>query len=137
MSFDSLPVVWINCESAPFLDYIGAGLKIFETRGRNVLRALVEKRVILAETGRGRHLARYTAVIDYAVPVYDRKIWDVLRGDADHPGHLVPVDNQYDWKPNTRVKWLYRLTEVEQIPIPFTVTHYDNIGRSWAIMKEE
>ena len=108
-------VVWINSSSAPFLDDIFNRLKPFETRSRNMLASLIGKRVILAESSRGQRLARCSAVIRSVTPVASKAEWDALRSL-----HRVPVGNQYDWKPGTRVKYLYKLTDVRRLR-PFRI----------------
>lgn len=108
-------VVWINSSSAPFLDDIYARLKPFETRSRNMLRSLVGTRVILAESARKQRLARCSVIIRSVRRVTSWEEWDALR-----PLHRVPVGNQYDWKPETKVKYLYELTDIRRLR-PFRV----------------
>ena len=117
-------VVWINSSSAPFMDDIGALLKRLETRNRNMLGFLVGQRVILAESKNGQRLARYSVVIRSARQVFSRKEWDALR-----PLHRVPVGNQYDWKPGTKVKYLYELSDLRRIR-PFRVPEGVPRGRT-------
>ena len=120
-----IPVVGINSTSAPFMADIGAGLKRIETRNRNMLGGLVGRRVILAETKQGGYLAMYSAVIRFARPIYSREAWDELR-----PQHRVPAGSKYDWKDNTRVKWLYGLSSVCSL-CPFLVPEGVRHGRTW------
>lgn len=108
-------VVWINSSSAPFLDDIYDRLKPFETRSRDMLGCLVGKRVILAESSRRQRLARCSVVIRSVLRVTSREEWDALR-----PLHRVPVGNKYDWKPETKVKYLYELTDMRRLR-PFRV----------------
>lgn len=120
-----IPVVFINCSRFPFLQWIISGLKIYETRSRDMLRSLVGQRVLLAETGRGgRPVVRCSAVIDHSVTC-DRAGFDRLR-------HLtrVPKDSAYDWQPATRKKVLYRLTDVVAVA-PFPVPEGPRHGRVW------
>lgn len=119
-------VVWVNSSSAPFLDDICARLKPLETRSRNMLGSLVGQRVTLAESAHHRRLARCTAVIRSVHAVYTREEWDALR-----PLHRVPVGNMYDWKPGTRVKYLYELTDLRRLR-PFRIMEYIPHGRSFA-----
>ena len=117
-------VVWINSSSAPFMDDIGALLKRLETRNRDMLGFLVGQRVILAESKNGQRLARYSVVIRSARQVFSRDEWDALR-----PLHRVPVGNQYDWKPGTKVKYLYELSDLRRIR-PFRVPEGIPRGRT-------
>ena len=117
-------VVWINSSSAPFMDDIGALLKRLETRNRDMLGFLVGQRVILAESKNGQRLARYSVVIRSARQVFSRKEWDALR-----PLHRVPVGNKYDWKPGTKVKYLYELSDLRRIR-PFRVPEGVPRGRT-------
>lgn len=119
-------VVWINSSSAPFLDDICARLKPFETRSKDMLGSLIGQRVVLAESARGKHLARCSVVIRSVRAVYSREEWDALR-----PLHRVPVGNKYDWKPGTRVKYLYELTDLRRLR-PFRIMEYIPHGRSFA-----
>lgn len=117
-------VVWINSSSAPFMDDIGALLKRLETRNRDMLGFLVGQRVILAESKNGQRLARYSVVIRSARQVFSRDEWEALR-----PLHRVPVGNQYDWKPGTKVKYLYELSDLRRIR-PFRVPEGIPRGRT-------
>lgn len=119
-------VVWINSSSAPFLDDICARLKPFETRSRDMLGSLKGQRVIFAESARGARLARCSAVIRSVLTVTSREQWEALR-----PLHRVPVGNIYDWKPETKIKYLYELASI-RILRPFRIPE-EGIphGRSW------
>lgn len=129
-----IPAVFINCDRFPFIDWIMArrSRKTDESRTRNMLRALVGQRVILAETRRGRRpVARCYAVIRSAQAVRSREEWDSLRRR-----HRVPAGSAYDWQPDTRIKWLYELTDVVPVhpfPLPDGVRH----GRVWMEYIEE
>lgn len=120
-----MPVVFINCSRFPFIDWIMHRRKLDETRTRNMLRALIGQRVYLAETGNGRPLCRCTAVIGEPVPIRSRKDWDRLR-----PRHRVPVGSQYDWQPETTVKYLYPISDVWPCA-PFTPSEGIRHGRIW------
>jgi hypothetical protein len=110
-----MTVVFINCSSVPFLDLIMALRKRFETRTRNTLRAVVGRRVFLAETGSGhRPLVRCSAIIGEPVVVRSREQWEQVR-----PACHVPAGSAYDWTPSTKAKYLYPLIDV--VPCaPFT-----------------
>lgn len=117
-------VVWINSSSAPFMDDIGALLKCYETRNKKMLHFLIGQRVILAESKSGKRQARYSVVIRSVTEVRSREQWDALR-----PLHRVPVGNMYDWKPGTKVKYLYKLSGLRRLR-PFTVPEGVPRGRT-------
>lgn len=118
-----IPVIGINSSSAPFMDDIGALLKRLETRSKNMLGPYVGQRVILAETKQGGYIARYSVVIRSARAIRSAEEWDALR-----PLHRVPVGNMYDWKPDTRVKWVYELSDLRKLR-PFRVPEGVRHGR--------
>lgn len=118
-------VVWINSSSAPFLDDICARLKPYETRSKNMLGALVGQRVIFAESARGARLARCSGVIKSVLTVTSPEQWEALR-----PMHRVPVGNMYDWKPETKIKYLYEFANI-RILRPFRIPEGIPHGRSW------
>ena len=120
-----IPVVFINCRLFPFLVWIMSGRKLYESRTRNTLRALVGQRVYLAETGRGAPVVRASAIIAEVVPVYSRSVWRQLRS-----AHRVPAGSAYDWQPGARVKYLYRMAAVAPVP-PFTPPEGVRHGRVW------
>ena len=122
----TVPVVFINCSRFPFLDLIIDEYKLDETRTRNTLRAVVGKRVLLAETGHGRPpLVRASAVIGAPVVIRSREEWDRLRSR-----HRVPAGSAYDWTPSTTVKYLYPITGVVACR-PFTPAEGVRHGRVW------
>lgn len=120
-----IPVVGINSRSAPFMTDIGRLDKRLETRSRNMLRSLVGQRVILAETKQGGYLAMYSVVIRSVRAIRSREEWDALRSL-----HRVPIDNSYDWKPDTRVKYVYEITGLRRLR-PFLVPEGVRHGRVW------
>ena len=118
-------VIGINSSSAPFMRDIGALLKRLETRSKNMLGRYVGQRVILAETKQGGSLAMYSAVIRSARDIRTPEEWNALR-----PLHRVPEGNVlYDWKPDTRVKWVYELTDIRRLR-PFMVPEGIRHGRT-------
>ena len=117
--------IGINSSSTPFMRLIGTRQKILETRGKNMLGSLVGQRVLLCETKQGGYLAMYSAVIRSARPVLSWEEWDWLR-----PQHCVPVGNKYDWKPGTRVKWVYEISGLRRLH-PFLVPEGVRHGRTW------
>lgn len=120
-----ISVVFINCSRFPFIAWILAGLKVYETRSRDTLRALVGQRVLIAETGRGgRPVVRCSCVIDHSM-ICDRGAFRKLR----HL-HRVPVGSDYDWNEKTRKKVLYRLVDVQPVA-PFIPPEGVRHGRVW------
>ena len=125
------PVIFINCTESPFIDDIMSGLKQYETRSCNSLKALLSwalgERVLLAETGKGAPLVRCSAVIDQVVSVHTREAWEEYLQYT-----WVPVGSSFDWKPDTKVKWLYHLTDVRPV-VPFRIgSDCRRHGRVWA-----
>lgn len=120
-----IPVVFINCSRVRFIDLIMNFEKLDETRTRNMLRAVAGQRVLLSETGRGPAVCRCYAVIGEPFAVHSREEWDALRSR-----HMVPANSQYDWKPETKVKYLYPISDV--VPCnPFYPPEGIRHGRVW------
>lgn len=126
------PVLFINCSRWAFVDWIIGGLKLYETRTKNTLKKFLDtylgQRILIAETGKDDPLVRCSAVIDEVVAVYDQSTWeDYLQFT------WVPVDSDYDWKPDTKVKHLYHLKDVRPIAKPFRLPKSAHRhGRIWA-----
>jgi len=126
-------VIYINCAKQPFVARIMARAKLFETRNRNTLGRFIGERVLIAESGRhGRPLVRCSAVISEIISVRTPEEWNRYRPDFG-----IDQGSSFDWKPDTRVKWLYRLTDVRMF-LPFrlpadVVRH----GRTWCELKGE
>lgn len=130
------PVIFINCQDSPFVDDIIAGRKTYETRTRNTLKSLLNwalgERVLIAETGHGDPVVRCSAIIDHFGAVYTEDRWNDLR-----KVHRVPVGSEYDWNPDTNVKWLYHLSDVKTLA-PFALPRScHRHGRVWAELREE
>jgi len=121
-----IPAVFINCKHDPFIREIMNHNKLYETRTRNTLRRFRGKRIILAETGNGRPVARCTAVIDQIIKVYTRSAWTTY---FPHLG--IAFDSKYDWKPCTKYKYLYHLTDVRPIERPFVLPEDRRHGHVW------
>ena len=124
-----IPALFINCRKQKFIDQIMALDKEYETRTRNTLKSLMEthlgERILLAETGNGQPLVRCSAVIDHIIAVYTPEQWEKYRKLAQ-----IPVGSEYDWKPETTVKWLYHLSDVQPVD-PFRLTEGVRHGRVW------
>lgn len=104
------PVIFINCTVEPYVDDIMSFLKQYETRTRNTLGRFLGERVLLAETGHGRPLVKCSAVIDQVVSVSTREQWEEYLEQT-----WIPVGSIHDWQPDTKVKWLYHLTDVKPV----------------------
>ena len=121
-----IPVVFINCSSAPFVDKIISREKVYETRSRNTLAALIGKRVLIAETGKGRPVVRCIATIYKAFPLRTRHAFEMFRYYTS-----VPEGSKYDWTDGTTEKWLYELADVRPVPVPFHPRQGVRHGRVW------
>ena len=120
-----IPVVFINCSKYPFLVWIMEGLKIYETRTRNTLKQLVGQTVYLAETGRGKPVIKCYAKITEVYEVRTRKEYNSLRALT-----RIVRGSDYDWKRETKVKYFYKLENVQPVPEfipPEGIRH----GRVW------
>ena len=125
------PVIFINCSAEPFVNDIMSGLKQYETRTRNTLGRFLGDRVLLAETGHGRPLVKCSAVIDHVISVYTREKWEEYLEAS-----WIPVGSMYDWQPDTKVKWLYHLTDIQPV-VPFRLgPDCRRHGRVWAELPE-
>lgn len=122
------PVIFINCSRYPFIEWIMGGLKEYETRTRNTLGRFTGERVLFAETGHGTPVVRFSAVIDQVVSVRSREAWDEYLQAT-----WIPVGSSYDWQPDTKVKWLYRIKDVRPVADPFRLPQScRRHGRVWA-----
>ena len=102
------------------------GKKKYETRSSNMLRSLIGHRVMLAETGNGKPLVRCSARISEVVECFTQEAYESYRRF-----HAVPVGSEYDWKPGTKKKVLYRLDNVIREPEPFHPAEGKRHGRTW------
>ena len=118
--------VFINCSRYPFIQWIIDRRKVYETRGRNMLGKLAGRRVFLVETGKGRPVVRCSAVIGEGLKIESPFVWDCLRYS-----HRVEKDSVYDWKSETKYKWLYLLKDVQPVPVPFHPPEGIRHGRVW------
>lgn len=120
-----IPIVFINCRRYPFVYWIIRSEKVFETRTRNTLGKLIGERVLIAETGNGESIVRCSAVIDEIISVHTQEEWEKLRSQT-----RIEIGSAYDWKPETKVKWLYRLSDVKPVK-PFHPQEGIRHGRVW------
>lgn len=122
-----LPIIFINCDKVPFVDAIIGNRKHYETRTRNTLGRFLGEPVLLAETRHGRKpIVKAMATIDQIVSVSTKEHWDEY---MDLTG--IPVGSSYDWQPDTKVKWLYRLKDVFPVTDPFVPVEGRMHGRVW------
>lgn len=126
-----IPIVFINCRKEPFVDDILCHLKEYETRNRNTLGRFLGEKILLAETGHSRPVVKGSAVIDKIIAVYTQEEWEEYLGLT-----WIPVGSSYDWQPETKVKWLYRLTDVQACD-PFIPPEGRRHGRVWMEYREE
>ena len=121
------PVIFINCDIEPYVNDIMGRLKTFETRNKNTLGRFIGERVLFAETGKGRPLVKCSAVIDQVVSVTTKEQWDEYMQYT-----WIPVGSKHDWQPDTKIKWLYHLSDVKTV-VPFRIgTDCKRHGRIWA-----
>lgn len=122
-----LPIVFINCDCAPYVSEIMRKDKTVETRSGNTLRRIAGRRVLIAETHKNRPpVVRCSARIKPGFPVRSREQFDLLRDVS-----RVPVCSPHDWKESTTVKWIYELTDVCPVPVPFIPAEGVRHGRVW------
>ena len=105
-----IPIIFINCKRYPFIRWIMNRTKLFETRNRNTLGRFLGERVLLAETGHGQPLVLCSAVITEVREVFTRSAWEVTKLDC-----MISDGSPYDWKPDTKKKVLYRLSDVRPV----------------------
>lgn len=126
---DMIPVVYINCRKHPFCDSILYGFKRYETRTRNTLGCLVGKNCLFVETGTGKYAkTRFYATIDSVIRIDSKEQFEQYRNECG----IFP-DSEYDWKPETKVKYLYHLTDItgeDEYEISFSKERRH--GRVWA-----
>ena len=119
-----IPVVFINCDTLPFLDLIISLDKPLETRTKNTLRPFIHRHVMLAETKHGKKpLVRCTATIGNPLVIRSQDEWNKYKPLT------CTVGSKYDWKPDTKVKYLYPVYDVHTVT-PF-VPEGKRHGRVW------
>lgn len=105
-----IPVVFINGKDIPYVDLIIKGKKRYETRSRNMLGALVGRRVLIAETGKGKPRIRCSAVIKDAAKIDFLYNWTLIRDVT-----CVPAGSAHDWDYQHPGKWIYELADVREV----------------------
>lgn len=122
-----LPIIFINCDKVPFVDAIISNRKHYETRTRNTLGRFLGEPVLIAETRHGRKpVVKAMAMIDQIVSVSTKEAWDEYLDMA-----AIPAGSSYDWQPDTKIKWLYRLKDVFPVTMPFVPAEGRRHGRVW------
>jgi len=119
------PVVFINCNQHPFINDIINGYKQYETRTRNTLKSLVNKPVLIAETGNGKPVVKCSAIIRTPIKITSSTNFEQYRIRT-----RIKKGSAYDWNDSTKVKWLYPLENVESVP-EFIPTEGIRHGRVW------
>ena len=125
-------VVYVNCSSSPFIDDMMNRKKLFETRTKDTLHHVVNRSVLLAETGRRPSLVRCAARFGRPTMVSVPLLWDMFR-----PYTRVPEGSEYDWKPGTVSKWLYPVQYIAPVPVPFHPPEGVRHGLTWMEYEEE
>ena len=107
-----------------YAELIARGIKIAETRNRDMLRSLVGQRVAIVRTKRGKHpmIVGYVDIVAKTFVSVEEfpKLFDL---------HLVPPGSMYDAK--DRGKWCYYLEGAEEcdpFPLPSDAVRH---GMSW------
>lgn len=122
---EKTPVIYVNCSKYPFIEQIQNLEKLFETRNKNTLKKFVGKSVLLAETGKGKKpIVRCSVTISDCIRIDSENDFDKYRKQT-----CIVNGSVYDWKPDTKQKYLYKLTDVKPVPsfVPEGVRH----GRIW------
>lgn len=104
--------------------YLVDGIKTVETRGRNMLQALVGKRVAIVRTRHGSA----PLVVGY-VDIVRSTFCKAEDFDKFFDQHLVPPGSMYDC--HGRGKWFYHVANAEAcepFPLPADAVRH---GRSW------
>jgi hypothetical protein len=124
-------VLFINCKLFPFISWIIAGIKVFETRNRNTLKSIIGKRVFIAETGKyKRPLIRCAACFDNPVIVDNRKDFNRYRKQTK-----IKKGSCFDFIPG-RKKYLYPVCNVQQVNPFFLPDNAVYHGRVYATIDE-
>lgn len=115
--------IYINCRLYPFIAWILSGAKLYETRTRNTLRALVGQRVALIETGTG-----HTPTVKGYATITGAERVEYSNTQARKAARIL--ETSYDIRPD-RAKIFYRLADVQPCtpyPVP---SDRVNHGRAW------
>ena len=125
---DILPVVFINCRDYDYCTSIQYGFKKYETCTRNTLHCLVGKTCLFCETGHGLPKTRFYARIDSVTRIDSKEEFERYRTACD-----IMNGEKYDWKPETKHKYLYHLSEITvEDEYRITFSNEQRHGRTWA-----
>lgn len=121
----AVPVLFINCNVSDFIGDIIFLRKLYETRTRKTLHCLLGQTVYIAQTGKGKPVVRCSAVVSDCVEIRTRSEWNRYK-------HLlcIPDGSKYDWQPDTKAKYLYKLDSVKELE-PFPAPEGKRHGRIW------
>lgn len=112
-------MIGINVRVDNDIDYaalIVNGLKHYESRNSDSLKAYVGKRVGIVRTGKGKAACIGSAVIGAPIVVNDKQFRML-----EHK-HLVPENSAYDIKPGC-IKYLYPITHPQTFSVHLPVKH--------------
>lgn len=102
-----IPVVFINCDEVNFVDLIISGRKILETRHFNTLGGLVDRRVLIAETHKGKKpVIRCSCVLRNPKHIKYLGVWGMYAEGACIPNY----EEWWDFKRPGR--WSYEIHDV-------------------------
>ena len=122
---NNMIIVFINCDLFPFVSWILAGKKIYETRNRNTLKRLIGKTIYIAETRNGKKpVVKCIATIASSTTIVTKKEYNRLRKQA-----MIKKDSVYDFIPGKK-KVFYKLENVKPVQ-EFTPENGIHHGRSW------
>lgn len=121
-----VPIIFINCDGAPYVKKIMLLQKLFETRSKDMLRPLAGRRVFVAETHKGRRpVVRCSLRIGPGFMVDNSAAYEQFRQYT-----CVPCSDVYNWQPTTKRKWLYPLLSVAPVR-PFIPAEGKRHGVTW------
>ena len=106
-----------------FASWIADNLKPWETRSRDMLRALVGERVAIVLTGKG-----HPVVIGYA-DMTGKHFCDASEFQKHFDKHLVPAGSAYDCK--GKGKWCYHMENAKRCKPFLLPENAVRHGRSW------
>jgi hypothetical protein len=122
-------VLFINFKLFPFISWIIAGLKLYETRNRNTLKNTIGKRIYIAETGKNRRpIIRCIASIGNPIVIDSIKDFNRYRRQTK-----IKKGSCFDFIPG-RKKYLYPLSNIKKLipfPMPKNAIYH---GRIYAII---
>ncbi len=125
-----IPVVFINCDKIPYVDLMIDGKKILETRHFNTLGGLVGRRVLIAETHKGKEpVIRCSCVLKNPKRMDFLGLWGLASIDACIPNY----EDWWDFKRPGR--WTYEVHDVRNAHHPWK--EGKRHGRVWMEYEEE